>query len=80
MDAEAGSSEGDGIDSEEAELKAFCKKATSEAYTLVCLGNSPFGKGNQGNLETTAIIRTIRTRSGHPSAKSIPPRTQRNAI
>ncbi|MGO4733030.1 hypothetical protein [Paenibacillus sp. 2KB_22] len=41
----------------------------------LCLWISPFTKGNQGNLETTAIIRTIRTRSGHPSAKATTPHT-----
>ncbi|WP_205524812.1 hypothetical protein [Paenibacillus sp. ALJ109b] len=49
----ATSSEGDGIDSEEAVAVAF----VSEFLT--------FKKMNQGNLETTAIGRTIRIWNGH---------------
>ncbi|WP_337039257.1 hypothetical protein [Paenibacillus illinoisensis] len=49
----ATSSEGDGIDSEEAAAVAF----VSEFQT--------FEKINQENLETTAIGRTIRIWNGH---------------
>ncbi len=48
----AKSSEGDGIDSEEAKRSPL-------------FPNFSLSKGNQRNLGITAIIRTIRNRNGH---------------